>query len=467
MSPLRLGLNLTVIASGAAVVVSALPGVEQKPYPREQARAAQLAAARRERIPTRLQDRQAKGIEPARNAATYLRKVAVLDKASPVPSDQSVAISDLSYHTNPTPAQLAQGRKALEAHAERLHLIHQAADCETYAEPPQTMQLAVGTVVDDFPRFALFRDCARWLVAEGVIALYDGRPQDAIKSDALTFRLARQVASTGSVVSFLVGAAVDGIGLSGMRRILYHSGRDAAVAEAVRQAIETQSNTLKLAAAFRGEPLQFLVLSESMRNNLPKLLRGDPNWVSQPKAFVKTAEYRAWTRKWGYPRDPKLAALRYLDMNDAHLLAWMRRAIAVADRPYPEARRRLEAIAREAEKVSQSPDYALAAAPMQTLALLPASKARHQAAAEMVAVGAAVLAWRARQGRLPDTLKECLADVPLDPFDLRPLRYRKEGDGFVVYSVGESGKFNGGKSDRKPAPTDVLFRYPLPAIAQK
>ena len=49
---------------------------------------------------------------------------------------------------------------------------------------------------------------------------------------------------------------------------------------------------------------------------------------------------------------------------------------------------------------------------------------------------------------LPDSLDalvpEFLDAVPLDPFDGQPLRYKKLAKGYVVYSVGEDRKDNGG-----------------------
>jgi hypothetical protein len=79
---------------------------------------------------------------------------------------------------------------------------------------------------------------------------------------------------------------------------------------------------------------------------------------------------------------------------------------------------------------------------------------------------AAVAAERYRQehGAWPESLDRLapaqLTAVPLDPFDGRPLRYRRTEDGVMVYSVGEDGKDDGGKLRRvefTPAP-DVGWR---------
>jgi hypothetical protein len=45
-------------------------------------------------------------------------------------------------------------------------------------------------------------------------------------------------------------------------------------------------------------------------------------------------------------------------------------------------------------------------------------------------------------------IPEFLDKVPTDPYDGKPLRYRRLDDGVVVYSIGRDGKDDGGKLDR-------------------
>jgi hypothetical protein len=73
--------------------------------------------------------------------------------------------------------------------------------------------------------------------------------------------------------------------------------------------------------------------------------------------------------------------------------------------------------------------------------------------------------YRRARGSWPDSpaalVPDYLRAVPLDPFDGQPLRYRKVGDGIVVYSIGPDRKDDGGKLDYKTpgAPgTDLGFR---------
>jgi hypothetical protein len=64
--------------------------------------------------------------------------------------------------------------------------------------------------------------------------------------------------------------------------------------------------------------------------------------------------------------------------------------------------------------------------------------------------GLACRVFKARTGRYPDSLDELVPGlvpaVPIDPFSGDPLVYRRDGEGFVVYSLGSNQKDDGGRS---------------------
>ncbi|NCA83374.1 MAG: hypothetical protein EOM72_11635 [Opitutae bacterium] len=73
--------------------------------------------------------------------------------------------------------------------------------------------------------------------------------------------------------------------------------------------------------------------------------------------------------------------------------------------------------------------------------------------------GLALLRHKLAHGAYPAALAEIdpqfLSEVPLDPFTGHPLVYRTEGDGFVLYSLGENLKDDGGK---KTKDADIAWR---------
>jgi hypothetical protein len=80
--------------------------------------------------------------------------------------------------------------------------------------------------------------------------------------------------------------------------------------------------------------------------------------------------------------------------------------------------------------------------------------------------------YRMKNKAWPDKLEQLkptfLAEVPLDPFDGKPMRYRKLADGVVAYSVGQDGKDGGGNVDRSlfPSPDEGYRLWDVKARRQ-
>ena len=78
---------------------------------------------------------------------------------------------------------------------------------------------------------------------------------------------------------------------------------------------------------------------------------------------------------------------------------------------------------------------------------------------EVTLLALAVAGYRADRGKYPAELHDLAPhyakDIPSDGFSGGPLRYRLEGDGYLLYSVGRNGLDDGGRNDRlKPPPDD-------------
>ncbi|HEX5271372.1 MAG TPA: hypothetical protein VFW33_12825 [Gemmataceae bacterium] len=81
----------------------------------------------------------------------------------------------------------------------------------------------------------------------------------------------------------------------------------------------------------------------------------------------------------------------------------------------------------------------------------------------------ALAAYRGDHGRYPAKLDELapkyLAAVPDDLFSGKPLVYRPEGKGYLLYSVGVNGRDDGGRwKDDDPPGDDLRVRMPLPEL---
>jgi hypothetical protein len=147
----------------------------------------------------------------------------------------------------------------------------------------------------------------------------------------------------------------------------------------------------------------------------------------------------------------------FVDANGAFYVKLMRRQISVSDLPYAEASRASDAINHDMAQPADG-NHILAAIMLPDAGRVVSRRALVQATVVVTQAAAEVCLWKAKHGRFPETLAEAMTSVPTDPLDLKPLRYRREGDGFVVYSVGWSLGYDGGPL--KPREIEAVFRYP-------
>jgi hypothetical protein len=136
------------------------------------------------------------------------------------------------------------------------------------------------------------------------------------------------------------------------------------------------------------------------------------------------------------------------------------RLTATARLSWPERRAAVEALLTER---ADAPELAILALSDLTewMRLLQLIHARGRCAVAAVAAER----YRLRHGAWPSSLAaltpDLLQDVPADPFDGRPLRYKRLVDGVVIYSVSLDTADNGGtlSDDHKlPNGTDLGFR---------
>ena len=81
---------------------------------------------------------------------------------------------------------------------------------------------------------------------------------------------------------------------------------------------------------------------------------------------------------------------------------------------------------------------------------------RTRAREAVTLAAAAVLAAKAQTGAFSATLPPHFSD----PFTDKPLGCRLEGAGFVLYSAGPTGTFDGGEPGEKISAQESVFRYP-------
>ncbi|NJL71098.1 MAG: hypothetical protein HC888_05500 [Candidatus Competibacteraceae bacterium] len=121
---------------------------------------------------------------------------------------------------------------------------------------------------------------------------------------------------------------------------------------------------------------------------------------------------------------------------DTEIRAGYNALLAAAKLPFPEAH-------AEFTRIGMDGKLPIPAMPRALVAFT-----RIQAQLRSARVALAVSQYEQAHDELPESLDVLAPDfldiVPLDPFDEQPLRYRREGKGFIVYSVGDNLVDDGG-----------------------
>lgn len=141
----------------------------------------------------------------------------------------------------------------------------------------------------------------------------------------------------------------------------------------------------------------------------------------------------------------KLPGIRSQGLID--ILDHMEDCIQAAGLPRAERAARFNEIEARRQKLSKWRLLAHSMAPGLTRSAILESRA--QADMDLARIALAIERYRLAKGKPPGQLTDLvpayLVEVPVDPFDGQPIRYRLTEPGYVVYSVGEDGNENGGQ----------------------
>ena len=354
---------------------------------------------------------------------------------------------------NPADAGL---RKFLAEHERTLALLRQAAtmpDCyfeRLWGRPSIDMLL---------PEYGLLRQAAVLLAVDARVKAADGNVRGAVEDLTAIFSMAAHVRAEPLVIAALVAMSVDTIGQEVLQGVLA-SGRLGPDDLAAIRLDETVSYQRVMGRAFLmeeafGLSCFTLLAPETDYSVLALFELGMPS--INPTVFGPVLS--VW-RVYLMPAD--LASYRRL----------LRDYREQCGQPYYKNREAWEATDERFNRREFGIMTRLVA-PALSRAVVKAVEA--DAGHRLTRAALAAAAYRARNGKYParlqDLMPDFLTEVPLDPFDGKPLRMAAREDGAVVfYSVGRDSKDDGGAPwDDETKTGDVTFRLgpPAPAAADR
>lgn len=405
----------------------------------------EMAAARREGLPLTPQDLRRTPAAPAeRNAAPiYAAMVQLLNKGDRSETDNIGDVLNTALSGDPARLDRNAARALLTRYDAVVRLADRAAampDCDfgrEYAKPSNVQ----------FPEFAATRAAARLLALRACVESADGNTAGAFRSIGECARIGRHAASEPVLIGLLVRIAIDGIAERAFQNVLLaHLDSPQVTAEA-RAALRDFGETPDLSRSIGGEMVMGLASIDEIRAaRLPLDAPAIVAQLRQREAATRNTMCNAW----------KVRCISY----------W--RSIRSALRSHPTdmlaSYRALKAVVDTEAAHENEPTYELIAV-LAPVAHQAESKVMEDEARRRICSVLIDLAdYHRRHGVFPNGLADLGASLPLDPYTDKPLLYRREGRGFVLYSVGRNFKDDGGREQgarKEDRNLDIVVRYPL------
>lgn len=397
-----------------------------------------LAAARRAGIPTTPQELQAPLPPPEENAAPLYTELTKILEAKPLSKDQKI-INDSDHRGVLSPVQFELLRRALKSRSDLASLVHRAV------ARPQCVFTRDWTApyYAPEPEAVTMRFAARVIAAESQLMAHDGKALEATRHLAFGFKIARHAAAN-RLMGYALANSIDSMTLAGFQKRLYLSASDAKIIEATLSCVKNRYAPPSLSKQIKFGAGCDLVMFEFFRKKGAR--KGKEKYREQFMPGNKAASLKDWNA--------------FIDANSRAVLKYAYRLISAANRLYWSGESAFRAVRLEMES-DKNPQHALVQLSQTNIGGAEEFGTRSKAIAEVTRAGAFALYWKAKHGAFPDTLGDASSPKFVDPFDGKPLKYRKEGAGFVVYSVGATGKFTGGAPNLN-AGNETRFRYPAP-----
>lgn len=305
------------------------------------------------------------------------------------------------------------------------------------------------------------REAARALQVRAMLELGEDRHAEAWQDLLAMHRWARLVAQGSTVVDQLIATAIDGIACSADAVLLGSDDLPLDVAQQIQTDLQNLTPAADLAKSFDfGERLYFLDATVAYRSKGIGALRNDAEFPAllldeQASPTLVDRVLNQVSADWnvglvdGNHMFDRLAAAARL-----HSYAERNREFDLAESLIPYRKTSLT-----------EPSYQIAAAfykPLRNRMLsstllntcTPATHAlleavdRGQANLELTRLAAALAVYRAEHGeypnRLDDLVPAILPKLPTDFFHDKPYIYRREADGYLLYTCGPNGKDDGG-----------------------
>jgi hypothetical protein len=394
----------------------------------------------------RLRDlEEARAVVPdAENSALVATTAANLLPSNWPPNAVVEAFDKLSSQVLLDDEQAALLRKELDERRRALEIARKLAGMPTGRHPIEYRRNPLETLL---PSQQKVRATTHLLQYDAFLRAHDGDLKGALDACRAALNAGRSLGDEPLAVSQLIRIACVVSGCQTVERVLAQGKPELHDLERLQRLLQEEDAHPTQAVVWRGERALQEATFEALESGQIKLdqMVGGLNLEMSPVDRL-TFRFRV-----SYPNE------------HAFMLSLMNRGVATTQLPPHQQAAAEKEITAEVRRLADK--TVLIRLLFPALEKVSEASRGKQAHVRCLLVALAVERYRHAHGQWPETLKqlvpEPLSDVPLDPFDGAPLRYRRLADGVIVYSVGVDGVDNGGTLDRDNplrAGTDLGYR---------
>ena len=403
---------------------------------------AELDAIKQRGEPLTLVKATAESVPDDENAAVLYQQVFQVDFTTGTSSsllvdftpDELDLVGRFSRQPNEEDARWLRQYLADPQRAKCLRILRQAS-LKPHAVFAVRWDLCGGTL---FPHYSKMRAATRVMVQKANLAAYDGDMAEALDWHATVLRMSRHVIDEPAMIADLVAIAMQSMSFRELKHLLRDHEVPPGAADELDAALADFDMQAALKRALIGERALGLQCFDMAYEN--------PVTFMQQSGSVPTGFEALGALGRALGPIKKADMLTYLRS--------MRQAISLAERPARVGRVKADALTEEIEALQfwQAP---------VTKMLGPALVARagsktDQAVANIIMcrLVLALKAYRRDTGAYPTSLSGLQPalgwTIPDDPFSGKPYVYRRQGEGFILYSLGQNESDDGGMSEYEP-----------------
>jgi len=292
------------------------------------------------------------------------------------------------------------------------------------------------------PHLASMRSCIRLLAARVDLQTEQGKIDNALHDCLIGLKMSGSLSKEPILISGLVRIAMDNIILDRTKDIMKKGeAKTEAYLVLIKEIIREREDRM-LYQGFQGERTIFGMVE------FPRLKSGIKE-KRDLKPLIELFYEKEKERIAAAVRKDPVAVVGWLEENELAYLRLMAKWVALSKLPYLETREKAAGLEKE---LLELPDEkaALVKFLMSALSNLFIKEARLDARLGNTEIALACHLYKAKHNDYPTSLKELspesLSGLPRDPFTEKDYIYRKKDKGFIVYSVGDNLKDDGGVS---------------------